>query len=460
MYRTVNVHIRQSAPLYEWTANVSALVNNLYNAALFRERQFMTASQKSKDELTANEKEVLTEFESISPKFPGTPKITAGIMDYRTLRTMLNLTGNRDYWADIPRLIAYSTVKRVCSDMENFRKAAEAYTLCPSKFLSRPEIPRYRRKGGLAPFDIDVNYCKILKNRKGNHVIRIPDTSYKVSFGKKLPGKLLIIHVTPGNGIFNYSFCFDDHKKMPAPASRIPSRMIGIDIGSANMMAVVNNCGLPCILYKGNTMNSINHIYNKRISSIISEQTKGTDQKFVPTANFKKATLKRNNRINDCMHKTAKHLIQWCVENRIDTIVIGDNERWKQHSSMGNYSNQKFVQIPFDKLKLIITYLSQRNGIRVIRQEESYTSQASFIDNDFIPVYGHENAVPAFSGIRKERLYITKEGLQINADLNGAANILRKRFPDAFGKLPPDFRKIKVIKHPDAINVHAIPKKG
>ena len=40
-----------------------------------------------------------------------------------------------------------------------------------------------------------------------------------------------------------------------------------------------------------------------------------------------------------------------------------------------------------------------------------------------------------FSGRRKYRgLYVAKDGTKINADVNGAANILRKVFPNAFAK--------------------------
>ena len=131
------------------------------------------------------------------------------------------------------------------------------------------------------------------------------------------------------------------------------------------------------------------------------------------------------------MLKAGKSLIIWCVENRIDTIVIGSNPGWKQGSNMGRRSNQKFVQIPFDDLKRILKYQGERNGIRIVEQEEAYTSKASFIDHDDIPdLDGSKEAV--FSGTRTKRgLYRSKEGITINADLNGSANILRKAFPNA-----------------------------
>lgn len=61
-------------------------------------------------------------------------------------------------------------------------------------------------------------------------------------------------------------------------------------------------------------------------------------------------------------------------------------------------------------------------------QEESYTSQASFFDNDEIPIYNSDNPQKyVFSGRRIKRgLYKTSSGYMFNADLNGALNILKK----------------------------------
>lgn len=140
--------------------------------------------------------------------------------------------------------------------------------------------------------------------------------------------------------------------------------------------------------------------------------------------------------------------MQWCVENRIDTIVLGKNADWKRKSNMGKRNNQNFVQIPHAKLYDVITYLAERYGIDVIAQEESYTSKASFLDRDEIPVYGKTDS-PKFSGRRVRRgLYRASDGRTVNADLNGSAKILRKCFPLTFSE-NPDFNQIIVIRHPD-----------
>ena len=91
-------------------------------------------------------------------------------------------------------------------------------------------------------------------------------------------------------------------------------------------------------------------------------------------------------------------------------------------------NNQNFVNIPYGKLRDKLVYLCKLYGIEFKLQEESYTSKASFFDGDEIPIYDKENPQEyIFSGKRIKRgLYQTSVGKLINADCNGALNILRK----------------------------------
>lgn len=113
--------------------------------------------------------------------------------------------------------------------------------------------------------------------------------------------------------------------------------------------------------------------------------------------------------------------------------MIGVNKLWKQNTNMGKKNNQKFVSIPHYRLRQMIEYKALRAGIDVVEQEESYTSKADVTASDFMPVYGKVKARPVFSGRRIERgMYLCRDGYCINADCNGAANILRKAVPDAW----------------------------
>ena len=202
---------------------------------------------------------------------------------------------------------------------------------------------------------------------------------------------------------------------------------LGIDFGIDNLCTCVTNNGRSFII-DGRKLKSINQFYNKRNASLQSlKDTKKKIKEKIKLLQAKIAT-KRNNRVNDYLSKTARTIINYCIENDIGKIVIGYNVTFQRNSNMGKVNNQNFVNIPYGKLRSKLEYLCDMYGIEYILQEESYTSKASFFDEDKIPIYDKENPQEyIFSGRRVKRgLYRTKKGNLINADVNGALNILRK----------------------------------
>lgn len=448
MYRVLNVQVCSSDTIYTYLDKTAHLANNLSNAVLFRERQMITSAKKSVEDWTDNEKEIRKEAETTiqnSTKYRRIPD--SGVLSYNFMEKMLRFTNNPDFFAEgLPKQTAQWIVRQVCTDISSFYKAVRQYNKTPELFLGKPELPGYKHKGGVCAFRMTNQDCVIRRSDDGKYHAKLPMIRDKVCIGKECPGKLKEVHVSPENGRYRMSFVFDDGR-IPPETKDHPERIVAVDLGVNNLMGVTNNCGLPCLLYKGGTVKSVNQHYNRKTAKIMSMQTKGSAEKFIPTQEYRDLTNYRNDRIRDFMLKAGKSLIMWCVENRIDTIVIGSNTGWKQNADMGRRSNQKFVQIPFDQLKRILEYQGERNGINVLFQEEAYTSKASFMDNDYIPGLGEKTE---FSGTRVKRgLYRTRGGHEINADLNGSANILRKAFPEAFAESMPDFRNITVIKHPD-----------
>ena len=179
-------------------------------------------------------------------------------------------------------------------------------------------------------------------------------------------------------------------------------------------------------------MKSINHYYNKQKAYYTSILRQGKDPKEGPftSKRLERITNKRNNRIKDILHKVSTRFIQVCVSRKIDVIVIGYNKNWKQNIELGKVNNQNFVQIPFTMLINMITYKAENAGIKTVIQEESYTSKASALDNDDIPVYLDGKEHRNFHGKRICRgLYRSDRGIIMNADINGASNILRKAYP-------------------------------
>ena len=204
------------------------------------------------------------------------------------------------------------------------------------------------------------------------------------------------------------------------------SNALALDLGINNLVTAVSNTGKSFII-DGRKLKSINQWFNKenaRLQSIKDKQHFGKK-----TTNHQKAIARnRNNKVNDYMNKTARIIIDYCINNDIGTLVVGYNVTFQRNSHIGKQNNQNFVNIPYGRLRDKLSYLCELNGIIYVEQEESYTSKASFWDNDDIPVYNNDNPKEyEFSGSRVHRgLYKTANGMVLNADINGALNIMRK----------------------------------
>ena len=201
--------------------------------------------------------------------------------------------------------------------------------------------------------------------------------------------------------------------------------VLGIDLGIDNLCACVTNNGASFII-DGRKLKSINQYYNKINAKLQSIKDKQKIERT--TLRQKRITRKRNNRIKDYLSKAARIIINYCLNNDIGKLVLGYNEDFQRNSNIGSINNQNFVNIPYGKLRDKLIYLCKLYGIEFKLQEESYTSKASFFDGDEIPIYDKENPQEyIFSGKRIKRgLYQTSVGKLINADCNGALNILRK----------------------------------
>ncbi len=201
---------------------------------------------------------------------------------------------------------------------------------------------------------------------------------------------------------------------------------LALDLGINNLATAVSSMGRSFII-DGRRLKSINQWFNKenaRLQSIKDKQHFGKK-----TTNRQKAIAHdRNNKVNDYMNKAARKVIDYCISNDIGVLVVGYNETFQRGSKIGKRNNQTFVNISYGKLRNKLEYLCELNGIIFVKQEESYTSKASFWDKDTIPVYNDDNPKEyQFSGKRVHRgQYKTKSGKTLNADVNGALNILRK----------------------------------
>ena len=201
---------------------------------------------------------------------------------------------------------------------------------------------------------------------------------------------------------------------------------LALDLGINNLVTAVSSKGKSFII-DGRRLKSINQWFNKentRLQSIKDKQHFGKK-----TTNRQKTIARnRNNKVNDYMNKAACKVIDYCIANDIGTLIVGYNETFQRGSNIGKQNNQNFVNIPYGLLRSKLEYLCELNDIIFAKQEESYTSKASFWDKDEMPVYNADNPTEyQFSGTRVHRgLYKTANGKTFNADINGALNIMRK----------------------------------
>jgi putative transposase len=242
------------------------------------------------------------------------------------------------------------------------------------------------------------------------------------------------VRIVPRNGYYVVEVIYT---KEPIQANVDSSFCVGIDLGVTNLAAIASNReGFVPRLVNGRLLKAWNQWYNKRVKELKQLLPK-TDRERV-TRQLEQITNTRNRQINHYLHTASKRIIDFLVKEGVGTIIIGKNPLWKQEVNRGRHNNQNFVSIHHARFIDMLTYKAALVGIKVEVTEESYTSKASFLDLDPIPTYlPNDEEDHIFSGKRigrRNRLYRTKDGREICADVNGAYNILRKRRPDAFSE--------------------------
>lgn len=322
--------------------------------------------------------------------------------------------------------VAQQIMRVVDRNFRSFFNAKKEYSKTPSKFTGKPSLPKY--------LDKESHFALIIPNRRFNgESFNVPTSrEFKKEYGEiniKLPINIkpetiaeIRIHPKLNAKYFEIEYIYEVKQVENTIKS---DKTLAIDLGINNLVSAVTSTGDTFII-SGKPIKSINQWYNKeraRLSSIKDLQgyKYETKQMFIKTQ-------KRNRQINHYINVTVKRIIDYCLFNNIGSLVVGYNNFWKQDINIGKLNNQKFVQIPHAILRNKLQHKCNEYRINFIEQEESYTSKASFIDKDDIPVYkANSDCNYSFSGKRIKRgLYQTKEGLLINSDINGAANILRK----------------------------------
>ena len=287
--------------------------------------------------------------------------------------------------------------------------------------MGKPELPRYK-KTGYKSFFITNQDCHIYEEDEG-FALKFPYTKYRLYLGTSLPEgyeRMKQVNVARYYDTYKISIVYEASEQT---ASGTGEGIIGIDLGVDNFIAIAGMN--ESILVNGRVIKSRNQYYNKeraRLYSIYDRQNRDTKRRT--TRRMERLSKKRNNWMTNYMHHCSRYIVDYCISSQIGTIVIGKNEGWKQNSDMGKKSNQQFISIPHSRLISLLRYKCEEKGIRLIETEESYTSRSSFVSRD-------EMEEGKASGRRISRgLYENEDGSIVNADINGAANIIRKVYPE------------------------------
>jgi len=334
---------------------------------------------------------------------------------------LVNELGSNKHFSALPSEAAVQTCLSVGESVKSFFELLKKSR--NGELDQKPKFPKYRKQG----YQLVAFPKRSL--RLVDNTIRFPlGLQVKAWFGLKeffLPmssnldfDSLKEVRILPRNGVFYAEFVYP---KASIKAELNSDKCLGIDHGLNNWLTCVSNVGTSFIV-DGLQLKSLNHWYNKRTSVLMEGKPNGYWTKRL--ANI---TEKRNRQMRDAVNKAARIVVNHCLSNGIGTIVLGWNKGQKDSVNMGAKTNQKFVQIPTARLKERIKQLCDIYGIQFIETEESYTSKASFLDSDIIPVYGEKPELWKESGKRVKRgLYRSAKNILINADCNGAANIARK----------------------------------
>ena len=343
---------------------------------------------------------------------------------------LYKLLKSHDCYTSMPAKLAQSVLIQLHQNWKSFFSACKEYKKNPTKFLGPPKPPHYKDKNGRN--SVTFNTQVYSKTALRQNLIKLSSLSFLT--------ELRTFEHIDRDGVVTYKFDqnirditlipFNDCYKIIVKYLDMTQKTIiqnnicaGIDLGLNNLAAIAtNNQQLPSLLINGRHLKSINQFYNKEKAKLqlkLDTSTSKRGHKRIQEE-IHKLTRKRNNKIKHELHQASNMIVNQLSAANVSRLVIGKNDGWKQETNMGKRNNQNFANIPHAKLIEMLRYKWERLGGRFETTEESYTSKCSFLDNEVIGKH------TTYMGKRNRRQFVSNLGFEINADINGAANILRK----------------------------------
>jgi putative transposase len=338
-----------------------------------------------------------------------------------------------DAYQALPAKVANQVLLQLHHAWTAFFAAMQVYRECPEQFTGRPKLPNYLHKTqgrNLLVFELGCIWKAELRQRE----IAVSHLGY-LGETKQQPASVRQVRLVPKADHYVLEVVYEAEEQRAEGLD--PELFVALDPG-VNVLAALtsNKAGFVPRLVSGKPVKAINQLYNKQREHIQKHLAKGTEPRFT-SHRLDRITTKRNRRVLQYLHSASRRMINLLVEEGIGVLVLGKNPYWKTGVELGKKHNQEFVQIPHARFLELLTYKAEASGIRVLVTEESYTSKASFLDLDPLPVYdpaqgAEQEEQPRFSGRRDGRWYRVKGRPPIHADVNGSLNIGRKVFPTAF----------------------------
>ena len=392
--RQVERHwIKENHELYSVCDDLTFKAKNLYNAGLYQIRQSIFARNKSKNE---NKPSVLSWVELVS-QFRKDKQVDMVALPSKVSTNILKLVGSTIH--------SYYQLLRCYHDKSNL------------SVTSKPKPPRYLHKTeGRYMVEFTNQTFSKKKGVNGELILCPRDLNLHIPTQVENPK---CVRIVPKLGAFVIEVIYE--------VEEVPLKHTGnyaaIDLGVDNLASVTFSNGVNPLLVRGSKIKSINQGYNRLIAK--AQSNLPTNQRT--SKHIHRLWRNRELKLQAELHKVTSFLSLYFDEMSVEKVFIGKNTGWKQGLDLGRKTNQSFTQISFTTFISQLKYKCQLRGIEVIEQEESYTSKASFVDEDEIPIYGETETKPSFSGKRISRgLYKTKHGILLNADVNGSYNILVK----------------------------------
>ena len=382
MNLTETHQIRPNHKLYSICDELCFKSKNLYNAALFEFRQ--SFFDKELDTLT-----------------------------WQNLNRIFNQNNQFDY-RELPSKVSNTVLKKLGNNISSFWSLVKK-----SDYDKKVRLPKYLHKTD-GRFIVEFNKQTFSNKRDENNNLIICKSSLDLRIPTKVE-KPQQVRIIPKSGCYVIEVVYEVEENRLKKNQRVAA----IDLGLNNLATVVTNDGDNPILISGRKIKSINQYYNK----MTSKKNSLLPYNVFTSKSLDRLWLKRNNKISYEIHKITKFLANYFDERDVSKVIIGNNSGWKNGINLGKRNNQNFVNIPYTKFINQLTYKCQLLGITVIVREESYTSKASFLDYDEIPNY-KEGAKYKFSGKRIKRGLYRSTTRKINADVNGAYNIMVKENPN------------------------------